>query len=93
MLRNTILSCFVYHKKNTKENKIQLKLIKNLCIFKLFIFYREEKNKLNEFEEACKNNLLTLNLFFICLHFFFHSIFPLYFLFLTCSLKIFKNPT
>ena len=28
-------------------------------------------NKLNEFEEIYKNNLLILNLFFIFLHFFF----------------------
>ena len=28
--------------KNIKENKIQLKLIKNLCIFKLFNFYINE---------------------------------------------------
>ena len=36
-------------------------------------------------KKTCKNNLLILNLFFIFLHFFFPSAFPLYFLFLTFS--------
>ena len=44
-----------------------------------------EENKWNEYEEENKNNLLILNLFFIFLHFFFLSTFPLFFLFLTFS--------
>ena len=44
-----------------------------------------EENKWNEYEEENKNNLLILNLFFIFLHFFFPSTFPLFFLFLTFS--------
>ena len=35
--------------------------------------------KWNEFKQTYKNNLLTLNLFFIFIHPFFPSIFPLYF--------------
>ena len=40
---------FGFIMKNTKENQISLKLIKNLCILKLFNFNILEKNKLNEF--------------------------------------------
>ena len=40
---------FSFIMKNTKENQISLKLIRNLCIIKLFNFNVMEKNKLNEF--------------------------------------------
>ena len=40
---------FGFTMKNTKENQISLKLIRNLCILKLFNFNILEKNKLNEF--------------------------------------------
>ena len=43
-----------------------------------------EKNKLNEFEKAYKNNLSTLNLFFL-------FTLPLHFTFLIFYLKIFKT--
>ena len=70
---------------NIKENKLYLKLVRNLSIFKLFNLYKMEENKWNGYEETYKNNLLTLNLFYI--HFFFLCTFPLYFL----SLKYFKK--
>ena len=49
-----------------------------------------EEIKWHEFEETYKNNLLILNLFFF-LHFFFPSIFVLYFLSFTFSHKFSKN--
>ena len=49
--------------------------------------------KWNVFDETYKNNLLILNLFFIFLHFFFPSTFPLYFFPLTFSLKFSENQT
>ena len=54
-----------------------------------------ERNKWNEFKEAYKNNLLNLNLFFyfILLHFFFPSTYPLYFLSFVFSLKFYGNQT
>ena len=51
-----------------------------------------EKNKLNKFDEVYKNNLLTLNLFFIFLQFFFPSTIFLYFLFARIFPKIFQEP-
>ena len=42
-------------------------MIKNLYILILFNLYIIEKNKLNEFEEAFKNNFLILDFFFILL--------------------------
>ena len=33
---------FIYIMKNIKENQMLLKLIRNLCIFKLFKFYTKE---------------------------------------------------
>ena len=47
--------------------------------------------KWNEFKQTYKNNLLTLNLFFIFIHPFFPSIFPLYFASFTFSLKFSKK--
>ena len=40
---------FGFIMKNTKENQISLKLIRNLCLLKLFNFNIMEENKLNEF--------------------------------------------
>ena len=40
---------FGFIMKNTKENQISLKLIRNLCILKLFNFNIMEENRLNEF--------------------------------------------
>ena len=54
-------------KKNSEKKK---KIVKDLYHFKLFDLYIMKYNKLNEFEEIYKNNLLILNLFFIFLHFF-----------------------
>ena len=54
-------------------------------IFKLFNLYIIEGTKWNEFEKAYKKKLLSLNLFFIFLHFFYFLLFfisisfPLYF--------------
>ena len=63
-----------FQKVSRKEKKIlkkkKLKLVKDLYHFKLFNLYIMKYNKLNEFEEIYKNNLLILNLFFIFLHFF-----------------------
>ena len=71
--------------KNKKENQIFMHL-------KLFNLYITEENKLNGFEEAYKNNLLTLNLFFIFLCFFllFFLFSPL-FSFPHISLKFFSR--
>ena len=84
---------FGFTTQNKNENQILLKLVKKLYIFKLFNIYTMEKNKLNEFEKVYKINLLTLNLIFIFLHFFFSFIFPLYFRSVVFSLKFFKNQT
>ena len=54
-----------FTQKNTKENQIKLKLIRNLCNLKLFNLNTIEKNKLNNFKEIYKNNLLFSNLFFL----------------------------
>ena len=63
-----------FQKVSRKQKKIlkkkKLKLVKDLYHFKLFNLYIMKYNKLNEFEEIYKNNLLILNLFFIFLHFF-----------------------
>ena len=59
-----IFSCV----KSIFKTKINIiKIVKNLCILKLFNLYIMKKNK---FEKAHENNLLTLKLFFISLHFF-----------------------
>ena len=50
-------------------------------------------NKWNKFEEKHRNNLLTLNPFFIFLNFFFPSTFPLYFIFFAFALKFSKDQT
>ena len=84
---------FGFTTQNKNENQILLKLVKKLYIFKLFNIYTMEKNKLNEFEKVYKINLLTLNLIFIFLHFFFSFIFPLYFLSFVFSLKFSENQT
>ena len=50
--------------KNTKNFIIYLKLVKNLCIFKLQnIYIKKNLKKLNKFEIAYKNNLLILIFF------------------------------
>ena len=77
---------------NEKENKLKLKLFRNLCFLKLFNLYIMNKNKLNEFEKTYKNNL-TLNILFVFFHFFFPSTFSLYFLSLIFSLQFFENQT
>ena len=74
---------FDFIMKNLKESHIKLKLVRNLCILKVF-HLNIIKKKLNEFKEAYKNNLLFFNLFF-----FFLSAFPFYFPFLAFSLKFF----
>ena len=84
---------FGFTTQNKNENQILLKLVKKLYIFKLFNIYTMEKNKLNEFEKVYKINLLTLNLIFIFLHFFFSFIFPLYFRSFVFSLKFSENQT
>ena len=71
----------------------KLNVIQITYILKLFNIYIIEKNKLNEFKETYKNNLLILNLFLIFLHFFFSSTFPLHFLSLTFFLKFSRNQT
>ena len=62
--------------KNIKENQISLKLVKILCILKLFCLNIMEKNKLNKFKNKNKNNLLFH--FFLPFFFsiFFHSHVP-----------------
>ena len=84
---------FGFTMENTKKNQIYLKLVRNVCILKLFNLYIIKENEWKEFEKAYKNNLLTLNLFFIFLHFFFPFTFPLYFLFLLFSFKFSGNRT
>ena len=74
-----------------KKKIIRLKLVRNLYILKWFNLYIIEGNKLNKFDESYKNNLLTLNLFFIFLNFFFT--FPLYFISLVFSFKFCGNQT
>ena len=61
---------------NTKENKCNF----NLYILKLYYLCIEELNN-------CKNNLMTLNRFFIFFCFFLLSNFSLYFLFLVFSFE------
>ena len=63
-----------YHGECERKSNI-FKIIKKNYIFKLFNFYIEESNKWKKIKIIYKNNLLTLNLFFICVHFFFPSIF------------------
>ena len=77
---------------NEKENKLKLKLFRNLCFLKLFNLYIMNKNKLNEFEKTYKNNL-TLNILFVFFYFFFPSTFSLYFLSLIFSLQFSENQT
>ena len=82
--------------KNMGKNQTYLEVVSNLYIFKLFNLYKKKKKKKkkrNEFKDVYKNNLLTLNLFFIFLTFFFSSIFSLYFLSLAFSFKFTKNQT
>ena len=76
-LRKTIFFHVQFHyEKYTKENQIELKLIVNLYILKLFNLYTILKdNKRNEFEETYKNILITFNLLFFFLSFVFFSIF------------------
>ena len=60
---------FDFIMKNLKESHIKLKLVRNLCILKVF-HLNIIKKKLNEFKEAYKNNLLFFNLIFILFLFF-----------------------
>ena len=62
-LRKMIFSYLVYHWECERKSNI----IKNLYIYRLFIL--KTKNKWIEFKEAFKNNLSTLNLFFISIFF------------------------
>ena len=48
---------------------------------------------MKKFEIIFKNNLLILNLYFIFLHIFFYFVFPLYYLSIAFSIKIFPNQT
>ena len=50
--------------KNMEKKQIWLKLLTNLCIFKLFNFYVKKLKYVNEFDIPYKNNLLILNLLF-----------------------------
>ena len=56
---------------NTKEIKYTYNQLQTYAFSNYLIFIYKRKNKWNKFKEACKNNLLTLNLYFIFLHFFF----------------------
>ena len=59
-----------------------------------FIFILKNYNKLNKFKKVVyKNNLLTLNLFFIFFRSFFSRTFSHYFIFLIFFHKFFKNQT
>ena len=67
MLRKIILFCL-------RNNK--LKLIRNLCILKLFNFYIIEKIKLNKFKNICIKII-----FFPSFFFYFFSLFCLLYIF------------
>ena len=69
---------FDFIMKNLKESHIKLKLVRNLCILKVF-HLNIIKKKLNEFKETYK-----IIYYFLIFSFFF-SVFP----FLTFSLKFF----
>ena len=91
--KENIFLIFGFAMENPKENQIYLNLVTNLCILRLFTLYMEKKIMKNLKYRAYKNNFLTLNLFFIFLHFFFPSIYSLYFLSPTFSLKFSRNQT
>ena len=57
ILYEKTLSQKILQNKNTIKRT--LKLVQNLYILKLFNLYINEKNKLNEFTNIYKNNLLS----------------------------------
>ena len=80
--------------KKVDKNDIFILIVLIYVLSNYFIFILKNYNKLNKFKKVVyKNNLLTLNLFFIFFCLFFSFTFSHYFIFLIFFHKFFKNQT
>ena len=84
-------SCLVSMENMKKKSNI-IKIFTNYVFLNYLISLLKNKNTCNEFEETCKNKLLTLNLYFIFFYFFFPFVFPFYFLSYAFSFYLSNHP-
>ena len=94
--KKKILTKIIFHVwflwKIWKKKSNIIKIFRNYVFLNYLISILKNKNKCNEFEETCKNKLLTLNLYFILFYFFFPFVFPFYFLSYAFSFCLSKHP-